>query len=365
MTGLPAVHPTGLAPSPTTVRRRCCGNGSSSVNGKTGQYQDNSAGISSGPAAAVETIEASAPRRRVGYVRSEGDTWDITTSVGATALFVATARALEAQKPDPLAVDPYAEVFCRAVGGRAADVLDGKVPDHELKTADWGEHFVNFQGARTKYFDDYFRRVAEAGVRQVVILAAGLDSRAYRLSWPDGTTIFELDRPEVLDFKREVLAGQGARPRAERREVAIDLREDWPQALRDTGFDAAKPSAWIAEGLLIYLPAAAEEQLFTGIDSLAGPGSHVAVEDGAPLSQDEFEAKLEEERATPDQRVFFELVYNERHAPATEWFGNRGWTAVGTPLADYLRGVGRPVPGPDIEAGPMVARCTLVSATRA
>ena len=301
-------------------------------------------------------------------MRSEGDTWDITTSVGSTALFVATARALEAQKPDPLAVDPFAEVFCRAVGGRAADVLDGKVPDHELKTTDFGQHFVNFQGARTRYFDEYFRRVADAGVRQVVILAAGLDSRAYRLPWADGTTIFELDRPQVLDFKREVLAGHGAQPRAERREVAVDLREDWPQALRDNGFDADQPSAWIAEGLLIYLPAAAEEQLFTGIHSLAAPGSHVAVEDGAPLDQDEFEAKVEEERAASasgDQRVFFQLVYNERCAPATEWFGKRGWNAVGTPLADYLRGVGRPVPGPDTEAGPMVSRNTLVSAVKA
>ena len=298
-------------------------------------------------------------------MRSEGDTWDITTSVGATALFVATARALEAQKPDPLAVDPYAEVFCRAVGGRAADVLDGKVPDHELKTSDFGEYFVNFQGARTRYFDEYFRRAAEGGVRQVVVLAAGLDSRAYRLAWPDGTTIFELDRPQVLDFKREVLAGQGAQPRAERREIAVDLREDWPQALRDNGFDVAKPSAWIAEGLLIYLPATAQEQLFAGIDAMAAPGSHVAVEDGAPLDQDEFEAKVEEERADPDQRVFFQLVYNERHAPASEWFSQRGWTAVGTPLADYLREVGRPVPGPDLKAGPMVARNTLVSAVKA
>ena len=302
-------------------------------------------------------------------MRSEGDSWDITTSVGSTALFVATARALEAQKPDPLAVDPYAEVFCRAVGGPAADVLDGKAPEHPLKTSDFGEHFVNFQGARTKYFDEYFRRAADAGARQVVILAAGLDSRAYRLAWPDGTTIFELDRPQVLDFKREVLTGHGAQPRAERREVAIDLRDDWPQALRDNGFDAAKPSAWIAEGLLIYLPATAQEQLFTGVDSLAGPGSHIAVEDGAPLEQDEFETKLEEERAAmaagEEERPFFQLVYNERCAPATEWFGNRGWTAVGTPLTDYLREVGRPLPGPDTEAGPMIARNTLVSAVRA
>jgi methyltransferase (TIGR00027 family) len=300
-------------------------------------------------------------------VRTEDDNWDITTSVGATALFVATARALEAQKPDPLAIDPFAEVFCRAVGGNAADVLDGKNPEHQLKTADWGEHFVNFQGARTKYFDTYFRQAADAGVRQVVILAAGLDSRAYRLPWPDQTTIFELDRPQVLDFKREVLAEQGAKPNAERREVAIDLREDWPQALRGSGFDANKPSAWIAEGLLIYLPATAEQQLFTGIDALAAPASHVAVEDGAPMSSDDFAAAVEEERAAAaegDQRLFFQLVYNERHAPADQWFGVHGWTAVATPLADYLREVGRPVPGPDVEAGPMIARNTLVRAVK-
>jgi methyltransferase (TIGR00027 family) len=306
--------------------------------------------------------------RNVGWVRSEGDTWDITTSVGATALLVATARALEAQKPDPLIVDPYAEIFCRAVGGVAADVLDGKLPDHQLKTADWGRHFVNYQAARTKYFDEYFRGAANAGVRQVVVLAAGLDSRAYRLDWPAATTIFELDQPQILDFKREVLTSHGAQPRAERREIAVDLRDDWPQALRDGGFDAAKPSAWIAEGLLIYLPAAAQEHLFTGIDTLAGRGSHVAVEDAVPLQADVFQAAVQQERAGAaerNQRVFFQLVYNEQHAPATEWFGNRGWTAVGTRLADYLREVGRPVPDPDAEAGPMIARNTLVSAVRA
>jgi methyltransferase (TIGR00027 family) len=308
---------------------------------------------------------------RVGsvVVRTDNDNWDITTSVGSTALFVATARALEAQKSDPLAVDPFAELFCRAVGGNVADVLDGKIPDHELKTPDWGEYFVNFQGARTKYFDTYFRQAADAGVRQVVILAAGLDSRAYRLPWPDQTTIFELDRPQVLDFKRDVLAGQGAKSNAERREVAIDLREDWPQALRDSGFDPTKPSAWIAEGLLIYLPADAEEQLFSGINALASPGSHVAVEDGAPMPSDDYSAAVEEERAVAEgeRRVFFQLVYNERHAPADQWFGEHGWTAEATPLADYLRGVGRPVPGtdgPDARAGWMVARNSLVRAVK-
>jgi O-methyltransferase involved in polyketide biosynthesis len=145
-------------------------------------------------------------------MRTDNDTWDITTSVGSTALFVAAARALEAKKPDPLAVDPYAELFCRAVGGQWADVLDGVEDDgpaYSRLRSDFGEFFVNFQAARTKYFDAYFNQVADAGVRQIVLLAAGLDSRAYRLPWPDGTVVFELDQPRVLEFKGEVLARHG------------------------------------------------------------------------------------------------------------------------------------------------------------
>jgi methyltransferase (TIGR00027 family) len=293
-------------------------------------------------------------------VRTDNDTWDITTSVGSTALFVAAARALEAQKPDPLAIDPYAEVFCRAVGGEWADLLDGNAPEHALKT-EFGDHFVNFQGARTKYFDAYFRAAAADGVRQIVLLAAGLDSRGYRLDWPDGTVVYELDQPQVLEFKRDVLAHHT--PTAERREIAVDLRHDWPQALRDNGFNPARPSAWIAEGLLIYLPATAQHQLFTGIDTLAAAGSHVAIEEGEPMPQEAFEAKRDEERAA-EEDTFFTLVYNEQHAPAAQWFGNRGWRAEATPLPDYLRSAGRPVPAPDTDAGSMTSTISLVSATK-
>jgi methyltransferase (TIGR00027 family) len=296
-------------------------------------------------------------------MRTENDTWDIKTSVGSTALFVAAARALEAQKPNPAAVDPYAEVFCRAVGGDWADVLDGGAPDHPLKT-EFGEHFVNFQAARTRYFDNYFQAAAAAGVRQIVLLAAGLDSRGYRLPWPDGTVVFELDQPQVLQFKREVLARHGDAPTAERREVAVDLRNDWPQALRDNGFDPAKPSAWIAEGLLIYLPAAAQHQLFAGIDSLAAPGSHLALEESVPLAADAFEAKRDEEIAGGNDRTFFTLVYNEQHAPARNWFSSRGWWAVDTPLPFQLRSLGLPVPAADTEAGFMTGNISLVSAIK-
>jgi methyltransferase (TIGR00027 family) len=176
--------------------------------------------------------------------------------------------------------------------------------------------------------------------------------------------VFELDRPQVLEFKREVLAARGDASTAERREVAVDQRNDWPQALRDKGFDPSKPSAWIAEGLLIYLPAAAQEQLFAGIDSLAAPGSHVAVEEAVPLDADAFEAKREEERAAGNEDTFFTLVYNEQHAPAHEWFSARGWRAVPTGLPDYLCTNGRPVPAADTEAGFMTGNISLVSAIK-
>jgi methyltransferase (TIGR00027 family) len=298
-------------------------------------------------------------------VRSDNDTWDITTSVGSTALFVAAARALEAQKPDPLAVDPFAEVFCRAVGGPWSAVLDGTAPEHPLATREFGDSFVTFQGARTHYFDAYFRDVAATGVLQIVLLAAGLDSRPYRIDWAPGTIVFELDQPQVLEFRRQTMTAHGAAPKAERREVAVDLRDDWPQALRDSGFRPDEPSAWIAEGLLIYLPAPAQEQLFIGIDSLASAGSHVAVEEGRPMDRDTFKAKVQEAKSVNDDRgQWWQLVYNEQHAPAAQWFSERGWTSAATSLTEYLKSVGRSADSAYSEAANMLDSITLVRAVK-
>ncbi|MEN4396337.1 class I SAM-dependent methyltransferase [Mycolicibacterium senegalense] len=295
--------------------------------------------------------------------RTDADNWDITTSVGQTALFVAASRALEAKKADPLAVDKYAEVFCRRVGGEWTTAVEGTDPEHPLLT-EFGEHFVNFQGARTKYFDEYFAQAIEAGVQQVVLLAAGLDSRAYRLPWADGTVVYELDQPRVLEFKREAIDELDDAPRAQRREVPVDLREDWPRALQEAGFDPSRPSAWIAEGLLIYLPATAQEQLFAGIDALAAPGSFVGIEEAVPMPDEAFEAKRAEALASDEENAFFTLVYNQQHAPAERWFGEHGWDAVATPLHQLLAGLGRPVPDPGSEAGLMTGTITLVSATK-
>ncbi len=296
-------------------------------------------------------------------MRSDNDTWDITTSVGATALFVAAARALEANKTEPLVVDPYAEVFCRAVGGEWADVLDGTAPENKLMS-DFGAHFVDYQAARTKYFDDFFYAAADAGVRQIVIPAAGLDSRAYRLAWPKETVVFELDQPAVLEFKRDVLTQSGDAPTAERREIAVDLRDDWPAALRESGFDASEPSAWLVEGLLVYLPAAAQAELFAGIQHLTVRDSRVAVDDGKPFSEELYQAAREQERASADGSRFFTLIYNEQHAPAIDWFTDHGWRGAAIELPDYFEQIARPVPDPDTEAGPMFASISLVSAIK-
>lgn len=293
-------------------------------------------------------------------MRTDDDSWDISTSVGSTALFVAAARALEARKPTPLAVDPYAEVFCRAVGGTWAAVLDGTAPGHLLATR-FGDYCASFQGARTRYFDDYFAVATGAGVRQVVILASGLDSRAYRLPWPDATVVYELDREPVLAFKHDVLERNGITPTAERRGIAVDLRGDWPSALQRHGFDPGRASAWIAEGLMMYLPAAAQEALFGGIDTLAARGSRAAIEDAVPFDDEHFATSLRDEIAAAAE-PFFQLLYNERCAPADEWFTARGWTADATPLVEYLRALGRPIDPADPQATPMIGAVTLVTA---
>ena len=297
-------------------------------------------------------------------MRTDDDTWDITSSVGSTALLVAAARALEAGKSNPVAGDPFAEVFCRAAGGDWTALLDGRLRGHRLMS-DWGRAFIDFQAARTRYFDDYFRRAARAGARQIVILAAGLDSRAYRLGWPSGTRVFELDQPRVLDFKRSVLTDYGATPRAERIEIPIDLREDWPKVLHDNGFDPTAASAWIAEGLLVYLPAASQQQLFAGVDALSAPRSHVAVEDSRPMDTGVFEAHRDRELAAGEDVNFFSLAYNQRHEPAEDWFTERGWRADATPLNALLAELGRPVPDNGSDAGQMTGSITLVSAVKA
>jgi len=214
--------------------------------------------------------------------RTDNDTWDLASSVGATATMVAAARAIATTADDALINDPFAEPLVRAVGVE----FFTKLASGELKTEDLDADNVSVgmarmtdnMAVRTKFFDEFFTDAAAAGIQQAVILASGLDSRAYRLAWPAGTTVYEIDQPEVIEFKTKTLAEFGAEPTADRRTVAVDLRFDWPSALIAAGFDPSKPTAWSAEGLLGYLPPEAQDKLLDTITELSAVGSRVAVE---------------------------------------------------------------------------------------
>jgi methyltransferase (TIGR00027 family) len=205
-----------------------------------------------------------------------GDT-GVEDGVGLTALMVAAARAIETHRHDALARDVYAEHFVRASRASA----DWPVRPHQVPGGDadplWGR-LGRYFGLRTRVLDDFLLRQVHAGARQVVLLGAGLDTRAYRLDWPPGCTVFEVDQADVLAFKDRVLDGLGAVPKAGRVTIGIDLRLDWAGALTGAGFDPAAPTAWLAEGLLLYLPHAAERSLIEAVAGLSAAGSALAYE---------------------------------------------------------------------------------------
>jgi methyltransferase (TIGR00027 family) len=210
--------------------------------------------------------------------RTDGDSWGPGASVGATATMVAASRAVASQGPDALLDDPLADPLVRAVGlDPFVRIIDGEInfdDDPLLNRKARTEQIA----VRTRFFDDFFTDATKDGVRQAVILASGLDTRAYRLPWPAGTVVYEIDQPQVIEFKTNTLAGLGAAPTAERRAIGIDLRDDWPAALREGGFDVTKPTAWSAEGLLPYLPPEAQDRLFDSVTALSAPGSRLATE---------------------------------------------------------------------------------------
>ncbi len=262
--------------------------------------------------------------------RTDNDTWDLASSVGATATMVAAQRALANR--EGLIDDPFAEPLVRAVGmDFFIRALDGEIdleevdPEFNLRRAAEG------MAVRTRWFDKLFTDAAAAGVRQAVILAAGLDARAYRLPWSDATTVYELDQPEVIEFKTKTLSGLGAKPKADRRTIAIDLRNDWPKALKDNGFDSQQPTAWIAEGLLIYLPPEAQDLLFDRINELSAPGSRVATEhilDMAMFSDERSRRITERMKKYGSDIEISDLIYDGERSHVIEYLTGHGWDVI-------------------------------------
>ncbi|WP_181785303.1 class I SAM-dependent methyltransferase [Streptomyces phytophilus] len=268
--------------------------------------------------------------------------------VGLTALLVAAARAIETHRHDSLAQDTYAEHFVRAAPACADwPVRIEQAPDGDDNPL-WGR-FARYFGLRTRALDDFLLRSAGAGTRQVVLLGAGLDTRAFRLDLPSDCVVYEIDRAGVLAFKQRVLTDLPATPKTKRVPVPADLREGWVTALTTAGFDPAAPSVWLAEGLLFYLPAPAETYLIDTVDRLTTGGSALA-----------FEAKLEnDQQAYRDSPIYtatreqigIDLLHLFDNGPRPDSAGNltaKGWsTSMHTPF-DFTRRHRRgPLPEPN------------------
>jgi methyltransferase (TIGR00027 family) len=311
--------------------------------------------------------------------RTDNDSWEITESVGATALGVAAARAADTESEHPLIDDPFARVFLDAAGDGmwnwfGSSDLPAEVakiaPDVPLRM----QGMRDYMASRTAYFDEFFIDATESGVRQVVILAAGLDSRSWRLPWPDGVTVYELDQPKVLEFKSSTLRHRGAQPTANLVNVPIDLRQDWPTALRQAGFDAAAPSVFTAEGLLPFLPAAAQDLLFERIQALTAVGSQVAVEAPGPEfndpeSRERQRSTMQRYRALAAQLggeehdfpEFEDLWYFEHRTDVGDWLLEHGWD-VSVLTSEDMMAIYDRQPPEGIEDG--VPGSLLVSAQR-
>jgi methyltransferase (TIGR00027 family) len=286
--------------------------------------------------------------------RTDDDSWDLASSVGATATMVAAARAMATRIDGALISDPYAEPLVRAVGvdlftRLATGDLDPSALDVDADDGAGMGRMVDNMAVRTKFFDDFFLDAAGAGIRQVVILASGLDSRAYRLQWPAGTVVYEVDQPEVIAFKTQALVDIGAEPTADRRVVAVDLRFDWPAALKEAGFDPGRPTAWSAEGLLGYLPPEAQDRLLDTITELSAPGSRLATESTPPIDEADVDEAMERMQAAADRwrehgydLDWANLVYIGERSEPSAYLAARGWTVTGNGVNDLLTSHGYP-----------------------
>lgn len=271
-------------------------------------------------------------------------TYQVPTGVGFTAVGVAAVRAQESRREDPLFDDPLAADFVAAAGdaltvaaeNSSSDSSDGR-HDDEL----WSRFFA-YLPIRTRFFDDYFRAACAQGCRQVVILAAGLDTRAFRLAWPAGARLFELDTAEVLAFKDQVLAGRSAVPACQRVTISADLRQDWTAAVLRAGFDPGEPTAWLAEGLLLYLNQDECDHLLEGIGQLSAPNSQLAIE---YVNHDTRQGMLDALSDSPGNAVLKSLWQSGGQDNPTSWLSRHGWQAHSYDATERAQSYGRPLSG--------------------
>ncbi len=280
--------------------------------------------------------------------RTDNDTWDLATSVGATATMVAAGRARASRAK--LIDDPFAEPLVQAVGvdfftrwaAGELDPADVDIPDHP-----WGmQPMTDLLAVRTRFIDRFVADAAAAGIRQTVILASGLDARGYRLSWPSDMTVFEIDQPQVIEFKTATLAALGAQPTVDLRALPIDLRDDWPAALGQAGFDAGRPTVWVAEGLLAFLPPEAQDRLLDNITTLSADGSRLITETflNSPESIQIMHTAAQKWYEHGLDAHIDDLWYRGERHDAAAYLTERGWHTARTLVGQLLADAGLPVP---------------------
>ncbi|MGW2477736.1 class I SAM-dependent methyltransferase [Streptomyces sp. NPDC001665] len=254
------------------------------------------------------------------------------SGVWATAVGVARVRALESERENALFRDPLAQAFATAGGlSTSSPPLTGDEAARRRRLA------VAFSIViRTKFLDDLLQQASASGVRQVVLLGAGMDSRAFRMGWPEGTRLFEVDTVAPLAFKTSVLRQERAVARCERITVAVDLREDWPGALAAAGHDPAAPTVWIAEGLLIYLSQDAVELLLARISALSATGSWMGLTLGSRGVIKRFGAD-----AVPGSAA--SMWVSEMPDDPVGWLRGHGWDADTHTLRERAAAYGRPI----------------------
>ncbi len=266
---------------------------------------------------------------------------------GKTALGAAMVRARESGRADRLFDDPYAQAFLDAAPGAlpgqpgAGQPAAGRQPVGRARPAGTGAALYDRAAVRTRFFDDCLSAAVAAGRRQVVLLAAGLDARAFRLAWPPGTRVFEVDVPGVLAFKDQVLAGRGAVPRCERVTVPADLRQDWAERLAGARFDPASPAAWLAEGVLLYLTTGEAGRLLSRVTALSAAGSWLGFEH-SPAAAGELTAQASR---LPSLREYAPLWKGGLADGASGWLVAHGWRPEFRELAAVAGGYRRNVPG--------------------
>jgi methyltransferase (TIGR00027 family) len=257
-------------------------------------------------------------------------------AVSRTAVGVARVRAGETARPQPLFSDPYAAAFVAA----AAD--DNPSPETAALTEDqrrWRAGIVFHVTMRTRFFDDYLLQAVGDGCQQVVLLGAGLDTRAFRFDWPTRLRWFELDLPEVLAFKQAVLDDEAASTTSDRRALPADLARDWATVLRDAGFAPTLPTAWLAEGLLAYFDGEAAAHVLTVVTDLSAAGSRLSLERGDVAGQ----VATTHSDSRPDEASA--LWRGGLGRSPAEWLAERGWRTTEHEVADLAATYGRPVPG--------------------